>query len=65
MSTVEKLAMSVGLEATVEFHPPMTREERRSLALHQAIADRLRSDPEGVIERAKKTLDLMLAGSAG
>jgi hypothetical protein len=43
----------------------MTREERRSLALHQAIADRLRADPVGVIARANRTLDLMLAGSAG
>ncbi|MBM4184313.1 MAG: helix-turn-helix transcriptional regulator [Gemmatimonadetes bacterium] len=65
MATVERLAESVGLEATVEYHPPMTREERRSLALHQAIADRLRCDPEGVVAKAKRTLDLMLAGSAG
>jgi transcriptional regulator with XRE-family HTH domain len=65
LGTVENLAESVGLEATVEYHPPMTREERRSLALHQAIADRLRADPEGVVARAKRTLDLMLAGSAG
>jgi transcriptional regulator with XRE-family HTH domain len=65
MGTVERLAESVGLEATVEYHRPMTREERRSLALHQSIADRLRSDPEAVIARAKSTLDLMLAGSAG
>ncbi len=65
MGTVERLAESVGLEATVEYHPPMTREERRSLALHQAIADRLRSDPEAVVARARRTLDVMLAGSAG
>jgi transcriptional regulator with XRE-family HTH domain len=65
MSTVEKLAGAVGLEATVEYHPPMTREERRSLALHQVIADRLRADPLPIIARARRTLDLMLAGSAG
>jgi transcriptional regulator with XRE-family HTH domain len=38
--TVYRLARSAGLEATVIFHPPMTREERRSLALHSAIAKR-------------------------
>jgi hypothetical protein len=37
---VYRLARSAGLEATVIFHPPMTREERRSLALHSAIAKR-------------------------
>jgi hypothetical protein len=65
MDTVRRLAESVGLEASVEFHSPMTREERRSLALHRAIADRLRADPKAVIARAKKTLGLMLRGSAG
>ncbi|MEX2049468.1 MAG: helix-turn-helix domain-containing protein [Gemmatimonadota bacterium] len=65
IGTIEKLAGAVGLEATVEYNTPMTREERRSLALHHAIADRLRADPENVIARARRTLDRMLAGSAG
>ncbi|MEQ1855402.1 MAG: helix-turn-helix transcriptional regulator [Longimicrobiales bacterium] len=65
LGTVGRLAESVGLEASVDYHPPMTREERRSLALHHAIADRLRADPVGVVDRARDTLARMLAGSSG
>ena len=59
LRTVERLAGAVGLEATVTFHPPMTREERRSLRLHRAIARRLEGDPDAVLERARETLALM------
>ena len=47
------------LEATVTFHRPMTREERRSLHLHRAIARRLGRAPEAVLARAQATLSLM------
>lgn len=59
MRTLERLATSVGLEPFVHFHPPMTREERRSLALHEAIAERLADEPDMVLERAKETLTRM------
>ena len=39
----------------------MTREERRSLHLHCAIADRLRQDPEGTLSQAHRTLARMRA----
>jgi len=61
LATVERLARRAGLEATVVFHPPMTREERRSLALHRAIAERLEQDPAAVLDRARQTLTRMLA----
>jgi len=57
--TLSRLAASVGLEATVQFHPPLTREERRSLFLHRAIARKLVEDPEPVLQRARRTLKLM------
>lgn len=38
---------------------PMTREERRSLHLHRAIARRLERSPEVVLARARETLSLM------
>ena len=41
------------------FVPPMTREERRSLVLHEAIAERLVREPALVIDRARKTLSTM------
>ena len=61
LGTVERLAESVGLVASVAYHPPMTREERRSLALHRAIAVRLRDDPGPVLTLARSTLARMLA----
>ena len=59
LRTVERLAEAAGLEATVTFHPPMTREDRRSLHLHRAIARRLEADPAAVLERARTNLALM------
>jgi hypothetical protein len=37
----------------------MTREERRSLHLHRAIARVLERDPESALSRARATLSLM------
>jgi len=43
----------------------MTREERRSLALHEAIAVRVREDSGPALAQAKETLNRMAAGPAG
>lgn len=59
MGTLRRLAQSVGLEATVQFHPPLTREDRRSLMLHKAIARHLEEDSKHVLERARKNLTRM------
>lgn len=59
LRTLERLARSVGLEAVVEFVPPLTREERRSLALHRAIARRLEQSPEAILRRARRTVEKM------
>lgn len=59
LRTAERLAEAAGLEMTVEFGPPLSREDRRSLALHEAIAEELRSDPEGIGARAASTLARM------
>ena len=61
LGTLERLAESVGLEASVTYHEPMTREERRSLALHGAIATRLREDPAPILAAARATLARMIA----
>jgi transcriptional regulator with XRE-family HTH domain len=65
LATVDRLARGAGLEATVMFHPPMTREDRRSLALHRAIARWLEQDPVAVLERARQTLGRMQAVASG
>jgi transcriptional regulator with XRE-family HTH domain len=59
LRTLGRLARSTGLEVVVEFVPPMTREERRSLALHRAIGSRLEEAPQATLRRARRTLALM------
>jgi hypothetical protein len=61
MRTVENLARSQNLELRVDFRPPMTREDLRSLAFHRAISDLLRANPESSVNRARKNLE-RLAG---
>ena len=51
--TVERLAQAAGLEIDLRFIPPLTREERRSLLLHEAVSARLREEPEAVLVRAR------------
>jgi transcriptional regulator with XRE-family HTH domain len=57
--TVQRIANAVGLEPTVTFFPKMTREERRSLALHGAIADKLQAEPDAVLAAARRNLATM------
>lgn len=59
LDTMRRLGDAAGLELMIEFHPPMTREERRSLYLHRAIARRLTEDPAGLLNRARRGLALM------
>jgi transcriptional regulator with XRE-family HTH domain len=59
LATVQRLAEAVGLEMAVTFHPPMVREERRSLYLHRAIARRLARDPDTTLRQARRILALM------
>jgi hypothetical protein len=56
VSTLQRLAESLGLELVVNYVPKLTREDRRSLAYHHAIAKRLRQNPKTVIQRAQRTL---------
>ena len=65
LGTLKRMAEAVDLEASVVFHPPMNREERRSLLLHEEIATRLAEDPAGVLTKARRTLERMSHGPAG
>jgi len=56
LRTLERFARAAGLDLAVDFVRPMTREERRSLALHRVIARRLKDQPEPVLRRARRTL---------
>jgi len=59
--TVERLAQAAGREVDVRFVPTLTREDRRSLALHSAVAARLREQPDVVLLRARASLARMRA----
>ena len=63
LSTLERLAAAVGLETVVEFMPPLTREDHRSLVLHRAIAVQLAREPERVLAQARRTLARMTAAA--
>ena len=59
LRTLSRMARAVGLEAVVVFPPAMTREDRRSLVLHRAIADHLKAHPTETLRRARRNLTLM------
>ncbi len=65
LATLRRLAAGVGLEARIDYYPPLTREERRSLLLHRAIAERLSDDPAGVLAQARRTLRRMKRRNPG
>ena len=56
LRTLSRMARAVGLEAVVVFPPAMTREDRRSLALHRAIADHLTAHPAKTLDQAQRNL---------
>lgn len=61
LRTLDRLAGSVGLEMDIAFVTPLTREDRRSIALHRAIADRLVTEPAATIRQARRNLRHMAA----
>ncbi len=63
--TVQRLASAVGLEWVPQFFPRLTREDRRSLAYHEAVAKIVRRDPVRSIARAKQNLLKMRQNRAG
>lgn len=59
LDTLSRLAASVGFEVAVSFVPPLTREDRRSLAYHAAIATKLREAPGPVLAKARAHLSVL------
>ncbi len=60
LRTLRRLAQSAGQSAVISFVPALTREDRRSLFLHRAIADKLRQSPLAVLARARRNATHML-----
>jgi transcriptional regulator with XRE-family HTH domain len=65
VETLRRLAAAAGLEMQVQFVPPLTREDRRSLALHEAVARELLADPLRVRAKAKGNLSRMRNANPG
>lgn len=59
LDTLNKLARALDLEATIAFATPLTREDLRSLAYHEAIARKLRADRRDLIANAKRHLAIL------
>lgn len=59
LRTLQAMARALGFDITVAFVPPLTREDRRSLMLHEEIAARLTAEPEDVLARARRNLRRM------
>ena len=62
LRTMARLAAAAGREIVVTVVPPMTREDRRSLFLHQAIARQLEEQPRAVLRQAHANLRRMTRG---
>jgi len=59
LRTVRRIASAVGMDLHMSPVPALTREERRSLALHEAIAERIHADPDTAMAKARTNLDQM------
>jgi hypothetical protein len=59
------MARAAGRDVFVSFVPQLTREDRRSLFLHRAIAAKLRRSPREVLTRARRNLRRMMDRHAG
>ena len=59
LRTLRRIARSLGFDLAVSFVVPLTREDRRSLALHRAIAAKLEADPHPVLDKARTNLRVM------
>ncbi len=56
LKTVERIASAFNLELFTVVHPELTREDRRSLEFHRAIAAVIDRDPDRVRQRAQQNL---------
>ena len=63
--TIVRAAEAAGVECYAWVGPAMTRDQRRSLALHAAIAAELAARPESVLETARRNVSVMRAANRG
>lgn len=56
LRTLENMVAALGYEATIDWIPVLTREDRRSLAYHQAVVEKLRLEPQVTLSKASNNL---------
>jgi transcriptional regulator with XRE-family HTH domain len=59
LSTLHRLAEASGCDLLVELRPRLTPPEKRTLALHKAVLEKLRENPELVLSTARAQLHVM------
>ncbi len=59
MSTLRRLADALELDLVISYVPRLTREDRRSLVYHRAIAQKLQQHARPVIQHARRVLRRM------
>jgi transcriptional regulator with XRE-family HTH domain len=59
LSTLHRIADAADCDLIVEVRPRLTHPERRTLELHKLIAEKLRADPQNVVQRAKARIEVM------
>jgi transcriptional regulator with XRE-family HTH domain len=59
LSTLQRIADAAGCDLIVEVRPRLTHPERRTLELHKLVAEKLRADPQDVIQRALARIGVM------
>ena len=59
LRTLRRIVAALGFELTIGFVPRLTREDRRSLALHRAIAAKLEAEPGRLLAKARANLRVM------
>lgn len=57
LTTLERLAEAADCDLVVEVRPRLSQSERRTLAFHRAVAEKIEKNPSAVIEIAKRCLD--------
>ncbi|PID62066.1 MAG: hypothetical protein CSB44_04830 [Gammaproteobacteria bacterium] len=57
LRTVERMAAALDLDIETKVVPALTREDRRSLAMHREVARRLEEAPEIALVRARRNLE--------
>jgi transcriptional regulator with XRE-family HTH domain len=59
LATLQRLALALERELVATYVPRMTREDRRSLAYHRTVAQKIATHPYVILKHAKQTLKKM------